>query len=109
MGSEHSEPRKIHGRDGIVLLVGRVYKCSQKGHEVVSYHPGILHQIKAQSLIMFRLWLRTGYTTDIIRSIETMILSGVRMSAIQKSLEIAQYSLRFTELQQLNVLNLIYG
>ena len=43
MGSEHSEPRKIHGRDGIVLLVGRVYKCSQKGHEVVSYHPGILH------------------------------------------------------------------
>jgi hypothetical protein len=105
--SERSEPRKIHGRDGIVLLVGRVYKCSKKGHEVASYHPGVLRQINAKSLIIFRLWLKTGYTTDFIRFIETMILSGLRLSAIQKMLDytcIEQYSLRkkqFIEIQRI--------
>ena len=94
--SERSEPRKIHGRGRVVLLVGRVYKCSKKGHEVAGYHPGILHQINAKSMIIFRLWLRTGYTTNFIRFIKSIILSGLRLSAIQKLLDntfIEQYSL----------------
>ena len=55
-GTERSMPRKIHGRDGVTILVGRIYKCKQLGHEVVGYHPGVLQQIKAPSLIPFRLW-----------------------------------------------------
>ena len=34
---ERSEPRKIHGCDGVTLLVGRVYECDNK-HEVLAYH-----------------------------------------------------------------------
>ena len=45
VGSERTEPRKIHGRDGVVLLVGRRYKCGKMAHEVISYHPGILRQL----------------------------------------------------------------
>ena len=105
--SGRSEPRKIHGQDGIVLLVGRVYKCSKKGHEVVSYHPGVLGQINAKSLIIFCLWFKTGYTVDLIRFVESMIISGLRLSAIQKLLDstcLEQYSFRrkqFTEIQRL--------
>ena len=55
VGSDRTEPRKIHGRDGVVLLVGRHYKYFKKAHEVVSYHPSILRQINIPSLIPFRL------------------------------------------------------
>lgn len=78
--SERSEPRKIHGRGRVVLLVGGVYKCSKIGHEVASYHPGILRQINAKSLIIFQLLLKTGY---FIRFIKNIILSGLRLSTIQ--------------------------
>ena len=44
-----------------VVLVRRDYKCFKKQHEVVSYHPGILRQMNAPSLILFRLWSRTGF------------------------------------------------
>ena len=58
--SERTEPHKIiHGRDGVVL-VRQDYKCFKKQHEVVSYHPGILRQMNAPSLIPFRLLSRTG-------------------------------------------------
>lgn len=56
IASDRTEPRKIYGRKGIVFLVGRVYKCTCSGHEVLSYHPGILTQINAPSLIPFKLW-----------------------------------------------------
>ena len=54
-----SEPRRIYATSGIILLVGRVYRCS-KGHEVAGYHPGVLTQIPIQSYIPFRLWHKTG-------------------------------------------------
>ena len=42
VGTDRSQPRKIHGRDRVTILTGRVYKCMKSGHEIVSYHPGIL-------------------------------------------------------------------
>ena len=36
IGTERSQPRKIHGRDGVVILVGRVYKCKEVGHKVAN-------------------------------------------------------------------------
>ena len=95
--SDRSEPRKIHGRDGITILVGRVYKCVKSGHEVVSYYPGILRQLKAKSLIPFRLWSRTGFTYDLMNDIEAMMISGVSSSMIETNLAaspVAQYAER---------------
>lgn len=97
VGSDRTEPRKIHGRDGVVLLVGRRYKCFKKAHEVVSYHPGILRQINAPSLIPFRLWSRTGFTSALTNDITAMVVSGVSVSTIESNLMLAtvtQYSMK---------------
>ena len=105
--SERTEPHKIYGRDGIVLLVRRRYKCFIKSHELVSYHPGILRQINnAPSLVPFRLWSRTGFTTSLMDDIVTMVVSGVCLSTIESNVlaTVAQYSVkrkRFLELQAL--------
>ena len=104
VGSDRAEPRKIHGRDGVVL-VGRRYKCFKKAHEVISYHPGILRQIKAPSLITFKLWSRTGFTSALTNDIVTMVVSGVSASIIESNLvsaTVVQYSMkrkRFVDLQ----------
>ena len=106
--SERTEPRKIHGRDGVVLLVGWRYKCFIKSHEVVSYHPGILRQINNDpSLVPFRLWSRTGFTSLLMDDIVAMVVSGVCLSTIESNMvlaTVAQYSVkrkRFLELQAL--------
>ena len=105
---ERSQPRKIHGRDGVTILVGRLYKCTKSGHEVASYHPGILRQIKVPSLIPFRLWSRTGFMYDLINDIEAMMISGVSISMIEGNLAkspIAQYAdrkNRYFHLQRLS-------
>ena len=104
VGSDRTEPRKIHGRDGVVLLVGRCYKCFEKAHEVVSHHPSILRQINVPSVIPFRLWSWTGFTSARINDIATMVVSGVSISTIESNLVLAtvtQYSMkrkRFFEL-----------
>lgn len=95
--TDRSDPRKVHGRDGPVILVGGVYKCMKMGHETVSYHPGILRQFKTPLLIPFRLWSRTGFTYELLGDIEAMILSGISISKIEASLvmsAIGQYSNR---------------
>ena len=104
IGSDRSEPRKIHGRNGVVILVGRVYKCSTAGHEVVGYHPGVIRQINAPSLIPFRLWARTGFTTNLTHDIETMIVSGVSASKIEANLassSVLQYATKKSRFHQL--------
>lgn len=79
---DHSEPRKIHGVDGPVLLVGRVYKC-EHGHEVLGYHPGVLRQIPAQSIIPFRLWHKTGFTVQLMSTIMSLVASGTSLNHIR--------------------------
>ena len=96
IGRDRLQPRKIHGRDGVTILVGRIYKCMKSGHEVVSYHPGILRQL-ASSLIPFKLWSRTGFMYDLIGDIEDMMISGVSISTIETNLAtspVAQYAER---------------
>lgn len=108
--SERTEPRKIHGRDGIVLLVGRSYKCGKMKHEVVSYHPGVLRQLNTCGPLLtpFRLWARTGFTSVLSDDIVTQMVSGVSASTIASNLATAtvvQYSIkrkRFLELQEIS-------
>lgn len=79
---ERSEPRKIYGADGITLLVGRIYKCTSRGHEVIGYHPFILQCIP-QCFIPFQLWHRTGFTTDFIKLVAILVSAGMNLSGIR--------------------------
>lgn len=78
---DRSEPRKVYGTDGVTLLVGRVYKCL-KGHEINSYHPSILQQFP-KCLIPFRLWHKTGFTTDFIDWVVALITAGMSLNGIR--------------------------
>ena len=44
IGRNRLQPMRIHGRDSVTILVGRIYKCMKSGHEIVGYHSGILRQ-----------------------------------------------------------------
>ena len=85
-GPARSEPRKIHGTDGVVLLVGRVYKCTKQGHEILSYNAGLLQQIPTAYLVPFQLWHRTGFTPDLMMLIESLVTAGVSLSGIRDML-----------------------
>ena len=85
-GPARSEPRRIHGTDGVVLLVGRVYKCTKRGHEILSYNPGLLQQIPTAYLVPFQLWHRTGFTNELMTLIESMVTAGVSLCGIRDML-----------------------
>lgn len=76
-----SEPRKIYGSEGICLVIGRVYRC-HNSHEVVGYHPGLLEQIST-NFIPFRLWHKTGFTTEFVDLIVALITTGLSISEIR--------------------------
>ena len=78
---QQSMPRRIHGIETPVLLVGRVYRCPSK-RTVLAYNPGLLAQIPLQGVLPFELWLRTGFTTNLIRCIHTLLLAGVSVSGV---------------------------
>ena len=102
--SERSEPRKIYGTDGVTVLVGRVYKCSQ-GHEVVGYHPGILEQIP-DSLVLFRLWHKTGFSNELINLVCTLITAGMSITSICTILskrQVSQYYCRLKHFESLKL------
>ena len=81
-----SSPRKIHGIDGPVFVVGRVYKCTS-GHEVLAYHPELLKQVPVQEAIPFSLWHRTSFTTDLLQLVHSLVLAGTTINAISESLQ----------------------
>ena len=98
---ERSDPRKIYGTDGVTILVGRVYKCLT-GHEIVGYHPGILQQIP-NCFIPFRLWHKTGFTTEFIDLIVSLITAGMSVSGVRnfyQKKQLSQYYHRKVQFDQ---------
>lgn len=89
-----SSPRKVHGIDGPVLLVGRVYKCT-RGHEVLSYHPEILSQVPVQEAIPFALWHRTGFTSDLLELVHAMVLAGTTINVVCETLQSNRHRVYF--------------
>lgn len=87
-------PRKIHGVDGPIILVGRVYKCT-KGDEVLAYHPGLLAQVPVQEVIPFALWHRTGFSSNLLELVHSLVLAGVSISAITETLQRNRYRVFF--------------
>ena len=89
-----STPRKIHGVDGPIIVISRVYRCP-KGHEVLGYHPNILSQVPLQEVIPFALWHRTGFTHNLLELVQSLVLAGISISAIANTLENNRYKMYF--------------
>ena len=92
---ERSEPRKIHGCDGVTLLVGRVYECDNK-HEVLAYHPDIIKQIPGP-FIPFKLWHITGFTVECIELVVALISGGMSVNYVKTVIEQKQLSFFYTQ------------
>jgi hypothetical protein len=83
--NSQAAPRKIHGVDGPIILVGRVYRCNN-GHEVLAYNADLLKQVPVQEAIPFELWHRTGFTSTLLELVHSLVLAGVSISAITETL-----------------------
>ena len=82
--TERTQPRKIHNSRGIVLLVSRVYKCSQS-HEVLGHDAGILECVP-QWLVPFHLWHKTGVMKELVNEISILVDAGVPVASIESIL-----------------------
>ena len=80
-GGSRNEPRKIHGICSVILLVSRVYKC-KKGHEISACNPKILVCHPVPELIPFQLWHITGFTTNFINYVASLVSAGVSLGTI---------------------------
>ena len=100
---ERSEPRKIHGCDGVTLLVGRLYECDNK-HEVLAYHPDIIKQIP-ESFIPFKLWHITGFTVECIELVVALMSAGMSVNYVKTVIE--QKQLLFFYTQKMKFMHII--
>ena len=80
---ERSEPRQTHGCDGVTLLVGRVYECTNK-HEVLAYHLNIIKQIPG-SFVPFKLWHINGFTVECIELIVALMSAGMSINYVRNA------------------------
>ena len=70
--SDHGHPRLLHCVNKNVLLIGRVYTCSNQ-HCVLGHHPDLMRQFNEkhlQPLVPFNLWHKAGFTTILMDYIE---------------------------------------
>ena len=69
-----NRPRLLHCINTNVILVSRIYRCSNQ-HRVLGHHPDIIHRFtrhNLQSLLPFRLWHITGFTVILADYIDHM-------------------------------------
>ena len=79
-------PRLLHDISTSVLLISRVYKCSN-GHTVYGHHPDLLKRLQQsnlQCLISFKLWHKTGFTQALIESVQQSLLAGLSLQQIER-------------------------
>ena len=80
-----SMPRVIHGVDGIVLLVSRVYVCNS-GHRCISHDERILLAFPSSAHLPLMLTHRSGLTSRCLSLVISLIEEGKRISAIEDAL-----------------------
>ena len=81
--SERDGPRKLYGRDSVVLLVSRVYVCPQ-GHEIPAHDPRILNSLPNDKNIPFILSHKSGVTIGFMNQVNSLASSGMNFSEIEK-------------------------
>jgi hypothetical protein len=76
------QPRMLYGINSPVLLVSKVYKCSNGHKEVPANDPEIIKLIPV-SYLPFMLTHQSGLTTALLQFLEDLIDSGVSIGAIE--------------------------
>ena len=83
-GSERDMPRKIYGRDGVVLLsVSRVHVCPQ-GNEITAHDSRILVHLPTDKNNPFILSHKSGVTMGFMNEVNSLARSGMHVSEIEK-------------------------
>ena len=83
--SSKYQPRLIHDVNSNVLLLSRIYLCSN-GHEVYGHHAGLLNQLKSVNT-PFLLWHSTGFTTSFMDHINQLMSYGISMQQCEQILK----------------------
>ena len=81
----NSLPRLIHGIDGVVLLVSRIYVCGS-GHRFLSHDERILSRFLSQDHIPFLLSHRSGLTMQCVSLVVSLIGEGKKISSVENAL-----------------------
>lgn len=86
--SQDCAPRLLHDVACNVILVSRVYKCSND-HIVVGHHPRIVQQLSEmhlQCVVPFKLWYRSGFTQVFIEHVQQALNTGNSLMQIETSI-----------------------
>ncbi len=78
-------PRLLHHVDSNVLLISRVYKCSN-GHEVYAHHPILIANFGVSYHVPFYLWHSTGFTTNFMDYVDQLVSCGVALQECERNM-----------------------
>ena len=84
--NDDTMPRVIHGVDGIVLLVSRMYVC-KFGHRCISHDKRILSAFPSSAHLPSALTHRSGLTSSCLLLVILLIEEGKKISAIEDALQ----------------------
>ena len=80
-GCSTDQPRLLHCVNSNVILVSRIYSCSNN-HRVLGHNPDLIRQIPT-SLVPFHLWHVAGFTETLINYIDNLCHVGLAMQQIE--------------------------
>ena len=83
-----NQPRLIHCVNFNVILVSRIYRCSND-HRVLAHNPGIIKSFSSghlRCLLPFHLWHRTGFTIPLLEYVTDMCDSGMSLRHVESTL-----------------------
>ena len=80
--SPSTQPRLIHEVDNVVLLVSAVYTCENR-HKLLAHDEHILSKFPSRHMIPFLLVSRTGFTTQLVHTCNTLCRRGMNFYNIE--------------------------
>ena len=78
---ERYRPRTLYGLNGIVLLVGQIFRCSH-GHLITNYDPRLLNIFPDRSCLPFMLLHKCGLTLELVNYIFSLASQGMDFTNI---------------------------
>lgn len=99
-------PRLIYSIDSNILLISRVYRCSND-HVTLGHHPDMIRQLyryNLESSIPFALWHQCGFTVTLLEHIQQSIASGTSLQECESFLaenRLRNYYLQVTQVTQI--------
>ena len=86
--TSNRQPRLIHCLNTNILLISRVYQCSNE-HVILGHHPDLVNHVRESGMecsIPFLLWHQTGFSITLTEHIEQFIASVVSLQECESML-----------------------